>query len=42
MRTLALPDEFQGHEDRCRHFAFAGLNGVDIVRVIDVNLARTA
>jgi 1-deoxy-D-xylulose-5-phosphate synthase len=42
VRTLALPDEFQEHDDPHRQYALACLNGVDIVRVIDVNLARTA
>ncbi|MDB5499822.1 MAG: 1-deoxy-D-xylulose-5-phosphate synthase [Phenylobacterium sp.] len=42
VRTLILPDEFQDHDDPQKQYARAGLNAVDIVRVVETNLAKIA
>jgi 1-deoxy-D-xylulose-5-phosphate synthase len=42
VRTLALPDEFQDHDDPHKQYAQAGLNAPDLVRVVETSLARTA
>ena len=42
VRTLTLPDEFQDHDDQQKQYSRAGLNAADIVRVVEMNLAKTA
>jgi 1-deoxy-D-xylulose-5-phosphate synthase len=42
VRTLALPDVFQDHDDPHKQYAEAGLNAPDLVRVVESTLARTA
>jgi 1-deoxy-D-xylulose-5-phosphate synthase len=42
VRTLALPDVFQDHDDPHKQYAEAGLNAADLVRVVETSLARTA
>ncbi|HXA37516.1 MAG TPA: 1-deoxy-D-xylulose-5-phosphate synthase [Phenylobacterium sp.] len=42
VRTLILPDEFQDHDDPQKQYSYAGLNAADIVRVVEVHLAKTA
>jgi 1-deoxy-D-xylulose-5-phosphate synthase len=42
VRTLVLPDEFQDHDDPQKQYSYAGLNAADIVRVVEVHLAKTA
>jgi 1-deoxy-D-xylulose-5-phosphate synthase len=42
VRTLALPDVFQDHDDPHKQYAEAGLNAADLVRVVESTFARTA
>ena len=42
LRTLTLPDLFQGQDDQFRQYEAAGLNAADIAGVIEESLIRTA
>ncbi|HEY4029187.1 MAG TPA: 1-deoxy-D-xylulose-5-phosphate synthase [Caulobacteraceae bacterium] len=42
LRTLALPDRFQDHDDPQRQYDEAGLNAASIANVIEASLRRSA
>jgi len=42
LRTLALPDRFQDHDDPQRQYDEAGLNAASIAQVIETSLRRSA
>jgi 1-deoxy-D-xylulose-5-phosphate synthase len=42
LRTLALPDRFQDHDDPQRQYDEAGLNAASIAQVIEASLRRSA
>jgi 1-deoxy-D-xylulose-5-phosphate synthase len=42
LRTLALPDRFQDHDDPQRQYDEAGLNAASIAHVIEASLRRSA
>ena len=42
IRTLKLPDAYLEHDDQFKQYEMAGLDALDIVRVIEARLTRTA